>query len=105
MLRRAYVLALQPLGVVVPLVYVSEAIAALKSAAFDIVVVDYHLPDGTALAILAAAKASSPWARRVLLTGDDSIDIEMQVRLGVVHGALMKPFLAHTLRVVVEGLV
>jgi serine/threonine-protein kinase RsbW len=104
MLMRAYVHVLRPLGTVIPVGSVTEAVAALKSAAFDLLFTDHHLPDGTSLAVLAAARASSPWARRILLTGDDSIDLEAAVTLGIVHAALQKPFAAPMLRMVAQRL-
>src|SRR4051812_48637761 len=103
-LMRAFARVLVPFGMVVPVVSVVEALTALNDGTFDLVVTDHDLPDGTGLAVIAAARASSPWARRILVTGNDAVDLAEHVRLNVVQAALLKPFLNSTLVGVVTRL-
>lgn len=57
---------------------VAEAVAALRRRAFAVVVLDYHLPDGDAWSVVAAADARTPRVPVVLVTatGDEHVGVE-----------------------------
>jgi CheY-like chemotaxis protein len=98
LLNQTLVRLLLPFGPVAPMVYVHEALLALKCGRFDLVIADYNLPDGLGLTVLAAARAALSTTKRILISGNDALDLVELVRLGVVDRAIRKPFSAADLR-------
>jgi DNA-binding NtrC family response regulator len=80
------------------------ALASFQSARPDAAVLDYSLPDGTALDLLPRLRALDPGVPLVVLTGHGSIDLAVQaVKEGAEH-FFTKPVELATLAVVVERL-
>lgn len=53
---------------------VAEARAALQQVAITAILTDYHLPDGTALDILAESRAHAPERKIVVLSGVTAVE-------------------------------
>jgi DNA-binding NtrC family response regulator len=81
-----------------------EAQAAFRSGRPDVAVLDYSLPDGTALDLLPRLKALDPDVPIVILTGMGSIELAVRaIKEGAEH-FLTKPVELPTLRVILERL-
>jgi DNA-binding NarL/FixJ family response regulator len=62
----------------------ASGIAACLELAPDVVVMDYHLPDGSGLVAAAAILARAPHIRIVILTGDPALEaLEQAAAIGV----------------------
>ena len=82
-----------------------EAQAAFRSGRPDVAVLDYSLPDGTALDLLPRLKALDPDVPIVILTGVGSIELAVRaIKEGAEH-FLTKPVELPALRVVLERLI
>ena len=82
-----------------------EAQAAFRSVHPDIVILDYSLPDGTALELLPRLKALDPAVPLVVLTGHGSIDLAVQaIKEGAEH-FLTKPLELPALLVVLKRII
>jgi DNA-binding NtrC family response regulator len=80
------------------------ALESFQSARPDAAVLDYALPDGTALDLLPRLRALDPTVPLVVLTGHGSIDLAVQaVKEGAEH-FFTKPVELATLAVVIERL-
>jgi len=80
------------------------ALEAFQTARPDAAVLDYSLPDGTALDLLPRLRALDPSVPLVVLTGHGSIDLAVQaVKEGAEH-FFTKPVELATLAVVIERL-
>jgi DNA-binding NtrC family response regulator len=80
------------------------AIESFQAARPDAAVLDYALPDGTALDLLPRLRALDPTVPLVVLTGHGSIDLAVQaVKEGAEH-FFTKPVELATLAVVIERL-
>ncbi len=76
--------------------------AAFRSSRPDVAILDYSLPDGTALDLMPRLKALDAGVPLVLLTGHGSIDLAVQaIKEGAEH-FLTKPVELEALRVVME---
>ncbi len=81
-----------------------QAQAAFQAGAPDVAILDYSLPDGTALDLLPRLKAAEPDVPLVILTGLASIDLAVRaIKEGAEH-FLTKPVELPALRVVLERL-
>jgi DNA-binding NtrC family response regulator len=81
-----------------------QAQAAFQAGAPDVAILDYSLPDGTALDLLPRLKASDPEVPLVILTGLASIELAVRaIKEGAEH-FLTKPVELPALRVVLERL-
>jgi DNA-binding NarL/FixJ family response regulator len=56
---------------------IKEARALLKPGAFDVVILDLGLPDGSGWDLLPEIKATQPNSRLVVLTGQDNAHIDV----------------------------
>jgi DNA-binding NtrC family response regulator len=85
----------------------AEAVRALEHLTFDAAVVDYLLPDGTALELLGRWKESGSQMPIILLTGHGSIDLAVRaIRAGAEHfltKPLELPALLEVVQRTVEG--
>jgi CheY-like chemotaxis protein len=72
---------------------VAEAVAAVTETRFDVLVIDFQLPDGTGLDALPACRAARPdLARAVLaLTGHADPDTAARLRAAGFDAVLVKP--------------
>jgi signal transduction histidine kinase len=71
---------------------VAEALAALEARAFDLVIVDKNLPDGSGLAIVEQARLRADITEAIVVTGYSDVDSAIRaVDLGVFR-YLKKPF-------------
>ena len=82
----------------------AEAEEACRTIAPDVVILDYQLPDGDALALLPRLRAIDPGLPVVLLTGHGSIDLAVRAIQAGADQFLTKPVDLPALRVVVERL-
>jgi DNA-binding NarL/FixJ family response regulator len=68
----------------------AEAIALAREHASDVVLMDYHLPDGTGAEAAAAIRAASPQLAVVMLTADETEDAMLAAVEAGVSGFLSK---------------
>jgi DNA-binding NtrC family response regulator len=79
--------------------------AAFRATRPDVVLLDYSLPDGTALELLPRLKALDPEVPLMVLTGHGSIDLAVQaIKEGAEH-FLTKPLELPALLVVLERII
>jgi DNA-binding response OmpR family regulator len=76
----------------------------LRGPALDLAILDYSLPDGTALELLQAAGAAQPQAKIVVLTAYPSPTLEAEARRRGAARFLIKPIELGELRALLEGL-
>ena len=76
---------------------VAEAKRALSGELFDVVVVDYHLPDGTGVEIICTAAAQTPSPACVLLTAYATIPLAVEAMRSGAHDIQTKPVAADLL--------
>jgi DNA-binding NtrC family response regulator len=82
-----------------------DAQSRFRAARPDVAVLDYSLPDGTALDLLPRLKATDPDVPVVILTGMGSIELAVRaIKEGAEH-FLTKPVELPALRVVLERLI
>lgn len=75
----------------------AQARARLDTEAFDVVVVDIHLPDGQGMDLIDHVRAKLPQAGVIVVSGSASVELSVRAfRLGAVD-FLAKPFDADTL--------
>lgn len=75
-----------------------------KHGAASLVVLDFWLADGSALALLAQLRAQVPNARLLVLSGDEDPGIQSQVQTAGAHGFLLKQASPDRFARVVESL-
>ncbi len=68
-----------------------EALERLRHAAYDVVIVDHHLPDGTGLGLHTEFEKIQPAPATVLLTGHASIDTAIEAIRRGASDYLLKP--------------
>jgi len=73
------------------------AVEMLDSAAADIVIADYRMPEMDGLELLAHIREHHPETRVILLTAFGSPSVTMQAQQGGVFEILRKPFEVHEL--------
>lgn len=83
----------------------ADGVAALESlsndARFDVVLLDYHLPDSNDLALLASIRRLAPQAVVIMMTAFGTPEvIEEALRLGV-YQVVPKPFDVHDIEALV----
>ena len=83
----------------------AAALAALRSDLPDVVVLDYALPDGTALDVLRTMKAEGLDAPTIVLTGHGSIELAVTAVKEGAEQFLTKPVELASLTVVVDRLI
>ncbi len=82
----------------------AEALAAFAGRLVDVAVIDYILPDGTALDLLPRLRELDPGVPLVILTGHGSIDLAVQAVKAGAEQFLTKPVELEALALVVERL-
>ncbi len=98
--QRAFTRSMHGLNVIVECASgVTEAIVALQSREFDVVVTDMTMTDGTGLDVLQAMLVYAPNTARIVLSGDQ--DVSDVVKGVPVDGIMMKPWDVKRLRKVV----
>lgn len=70
---------------------IKEARALLKPGAFDVVILDLGLPDGSGLDLLPDIKATVPNSRLVILTGQDTSQLDLRKVDSVLLKSRMTP--------------
>lgn len=79
---------------------VAEALSLARTESFDLGILDYHLPDGTALDFLRSRSVESPFPS-IVFTGQGTIDLAVRaMKLGAEH-FLTKPVKARELHEVI----
>jgi len=69
-----------------------QALAALETADFRVLIADLHLPDGSGLDLLSCARRAHPDLEGILMTGHTSVETATSaVEMGL-HAYLSKPF-------------
>jgi len=69
-----------------------EAVAALRSARFDVIVTDLILPDMDGIALMERTRLMQPGALVVLMTGQGTIDSAVKALKGGAYDYVLKPF-------------
>ena len=71
----------------------SQAMSAIRDSQWDVVVCDYHLPDGTGIDVCEQIQLYSPSTFRILLSGKvNKSTLEDAVRQGTIHTFVAKPW-------------
>ncbi len=70
----------------------ASAIAILQHRAFDLLVVDMYMPDGTGLDILEAARAKDEDIQAIVMTGSATLENAVESLRAGVSEFLIKPF-------------
>lgn len=79
-----------------------DAVALVRQEPFDLVIVDYKMPEMNGFEVFEAARAVRPDLAFVLLTGHGSPDVvEDATEMGF-HAILLKPFTRDQLRASVD---
>jgi two-component system response regulator PilR (NtrC family) len=80
----------------------SEALAALKVRAFDVVITDLRMPDADGLQILAEAKRLHPDTEVIVVTAFSTTETAIAAMKAGAHDYLTKPFKIDEVSLVVE---
>jgi two-component system response regulator PilR (NtrC family) len=80
----------------------TEAIAALKSRAFDVVITDLRMPDADGLSILAEAKRLHPDTEVIVVTAFSTTETAIAAMKAGAHDYLTKPFKIDEVSLVVD---
>ena len=70
----------------------AEAMRALEDRSPDVVVADKNLPDGSGLAVVAAARAADPLVECIIITGYPSLETAVAAIEQLVFDYIVKPF-------------
>ncbi|WP_187972695.1 sigma-54-dependent transcriptional regulator [Aquibium microcysteis] len=81
----------------------AEALALLKSAAYDALVLDVRLPDMTGLDVLDAMRERGDQTEAVVITADGSINLAVDAMRRGAFDFIVKPLNAHRLAVTVTN--
>ena len=82
---------------------VADAMRSLQSGAYDVMVSDVRLPDGSGLDLVAAAIAEDPRLAALVISGLDDVGLaDRALRVGA-YGYIVKPFSANEVLVGVLG--
>ena len=68
-----------------------DTLALIASSTFKIALLDYQLPDGTALDLVPALREADPLTPIIIMSGTDDPTLEERVRANSVHHLLRKP--------------
>jgi CheY-like chemotaxis protein len=90
-MRRAMVRLLETAADVVAVADGASALAHVANRRFDLVLMDYRLPDMSGTELLRLLRDANPSARRVVTSGSTVPDLLRLVRDGLVHDFLLKP--------------
>ena len=82
---------------------VSEAIAHLTATEFDLILLDYRLPDGTGLAVLDWLASHQRGEAVIMISGEDAIDAAIGALRGGADDFLRKPYHIAQLQRAVHG--
>jgi DNA-binding NtrC family response regulator len=82
----------------------ATAVRALRGDALDLAILDYSLPDGTALELIHEARAAQPQAKVVVLTAYPSVKLAEEVQERGAARFLIKPIELSDLRKVLDEL-
>lgn len=79
---------------------VEQALSLIESQPFDVVVSDFHLPNGTGVRVLSSFAYANQSGVRILYTGAalDAEIIKSNVAGGLIHRLVEKPVTAEALR-------
>ena len=69
-----------------------EAVQALHSARFDVVLLDYRLPDSDDLSLLSDVRRLSPGSAVVMMSAHGAPDVAAAAAALGAHGMIDKPF-------------
>lgn len=90
-LRRSLVRLLESEADVSAVADGASALAQLARERFNLILVDYRLPDSDGIQLLQRLQLAAPDARRVLISGTPIPDLSALLEAGVAHGFLCKP--------------
>jgi DNA-binding NtrC family response regulator len=71
---------------------------------YDLVISDLRLPGMDGIALMDRIRVDHPEIHRILMTGDDSFEVEMNAHQAGVHVLVAKPFLGERLAAMVREL-
>jgi DNA-binding NtrC family response regulator len=67
-----------------------EIITLLSAEPFDTLFVDYDFPDPGALALFKAAKKCAPSTRRILMTGENVMNLQHYLDVGLIDACVTR---------------
>lgn len=82
--------------------HAAAALAALRTASFDLIIIDYRLADRDGLALLADLRVEAPALPVIMITGYPTRDLRQQAELLGVSAFLIKPVAILDLRRAVQ---
>lgn len=69
----------------------SQALQAISTEQFDLLVTDFEMPDLNGYQLATAVKADSPQTKVLIMTGMHQSDVAAEVKSGLADGWLFKP--------------
>ncbi len=82
----------------------AEAMREIAQSPFQLLIVDFNLPDGSGMDLAKKARLALPLAKIILLTGDSTLD-RSQIDSSTVYDYLVKPVdPTHLLAVIAKAL-
>ncbi len=81
----------------------AEAMAAVEEGGIDIAIIDYHMEDRTGGEVAEDIKKKAPEVPVIMMTGDESIELERHVREKGVFAYFMKPLELEMLKKIVAA--
>ncbi len=67
-----------------------EIVSLLSKELFDTLFVDYDFPSPGALALFETSKECSPSTRRVLMTGENVMNLQHYLKVGLIHSCVTR---------------
>lgn len=81
----------------------AEAVAAVEAGGINIAIIDYHMEDRTGDEVAEEIRKKAPEVPVIMMTGDESIELERHVREKGVFAYFMKPLELEMLKKIVAA--
>jgi DNA-binding NtrC family response regulator len=67
-----------------------EIVSLLQNETFDTLFVDYDFPDPGALGLFEVAKQYSPSTKRILMTGENVVNLQYYLKTGLINACVTR---------------